>query len=70
VAEADRKWGRSTYRQRIAAGLEHFERLGAETPGGAGFGSAARVAGDAHRVLRKRWPEADGVLPLYRAFAS
>lgn len=66
VIKDDRKWGRSTNRARIFAGLEHFARIAEET---ASFNALASICQDAVRRLRDTWPEADYTIQLYPAWA-
>ncbi len=65
VQEGDRRWGRSTVRQRVVAGLEHFAGTSEEL---AEFLATGEAAGWAAQHLRTIWPGADTVMPLYKAF--
>ena len=50
------RWGRSTNRQRVVAGLEHF-------------GALAQASRDASAALRNIWPEPDCTFSLHKAFS-
>lgn len=67
VIDQDRKWGRSTNRQRIVAGMNHFavitDELGV-------FGALAGTCRSAERRLRRQWPEEDCTMRIYPAFTS
>jgi hypothetical protein len=67
VLSGDSKWGRTTRRQRIVAGLEHFDAMAGESQDFPALGQASRNAATA---LRKTWPEPDCALPLHKAFAG
>jgi hypothetical protein len=67
VIEQDRTWGRSTLRQRLVAGLDHFVMLSAETKL---LPALAATADSMARKLRSLWPQQDCALPGYRAFIS
>ncbi len=61
------KWGRSTWRQRIVAALEHFDSVASELQG---FPAICRASRDAAASLRNTWPESDCTMPLHNAFAG
>ena len=63
--EKDRRWGRSTRRQRIVAGLEHFARLADEFNL---YPALAETCQQINQQLHQRWPKPDCILPLYSAF--
>ncbi len=63
--EKDRRWGRSTRRQRIVAGLGHFTRLTDEFEL---FPALGEICQQMSQQLRQRWPEPDCTLPIYSAF--
>ncbi len=65
VLEQDRKWGRSTNRQRVIAGLVHFARLSDEL---AQFEALGRVCRQAGQQLRQHWAAEDCTMRLYPAF--
>jgi len=65
VVEQDRRWGRSTWRQRIVAGLEQFVVVAEETRQLPELAEAAQQL--AYR-LRAQWPDEECCLPLYPAF--
>lgn len=67
VADTDRKWGRSTIRQRIAAMIDHFVPLAFEHTE---FEALATAADDLGRRLTSRWPPEDLALQAYPAFAD
>ena len=67
VVERDKKFGRSTLRQRIIAGFEHFIALANETDL---FPALAEAVGKMATRLRSLWPAEDQALPLYRALAA
>lgn len=65
VTQQDKRWGRSTLRQRIVAALEHFVYLAEE------LNRFPALAESAHHIahqLRKTWPASDCQLPLAKAF--
>lgn len=66
VMEQDRKWGRSTNRQRIVAGLQHFASLAEELDD---FHALRALCHTALRRLYNTWPEADCTMKPYPAFA-
>jgi hypothetical protein len=66
VLDKDRKWGRSTNRQRVVAGLEHFVILSGEL---GHFEPLAQLCRDAAQRLCSTWPESDCTMRLYPAFA-
>lgn len=63
--EKDRRWGRSTRRQRIIAGLEHFARLADELNL---FPALNETCQQMSQQLWQLWPEPDCTLPVYSAF--
>lgn len=65
--EKDRKWGRSTMRQRIVAALEHFQVLSEEL---GMFRPLAATCGQALAHLRAGWPEEACRMETYPAFAD
>jgi hypothetical protein len=65
VTEADRRWGRSTIRQRIVTMIDHFVLLAEEFDG---FESLADAASRLGRRLRGRWPAEDCEMQPYPAF--
>lgn len=65
--EKDRRWGRSTRRQRVVAGLDHFVRLADEFSLYPALGETCQRMG---QKLRQRWPEPDCTLPIYSAFRT
>ena len=65
--EKDRRWGRSTRRQRIVAGLEHFARLADEFDL---FPALKEISQQMNQQLRQHWPEPDCTLPIYSAFRA
>ncbi len=67
VTDEDKRFGRSTWRQRIVAGLDHFVALAADL--GAFTALADGCTDMAHR-LRLRWPTGDCALPSYEAFTE
>ncbi len=67
VMEADKRFGRSTWRQRIVAGLDHFVTLANDL---GRFEALAGGAGDVARRLRLQWPTIDCTLPPYEAFVE
>jgi len=64
VMEDDQRWGLSTNRQRIVAGLEHAAEVCAGP-----FDAIARTAERLGKRLRGIWPLEDCDLRSYRAFA-
>jgi aminoglycoside phosphotransferase (APT) family kinase protein len=67
VAEADARWGRATYRQRITVGLGHFITVADE------YGQMPALRDCAQRLLdrlRDTWPAGDCELPTYPAFTA
>ncbi len=56
VADHDRMWGRTTWRQRIVTGLADFAATAAELGALAALGDVATAM---ERELRRRWPEED-----------
>ncbi|MCP5095357.1 MAG: phosphotransferase [Chloroflexi bacterium] len=65
VMIVDRRWGRSTIRQRIVAGLDHFVVLADEF---SLYPALAETCQQMAHQLRQRWPEPDCTLPIYCAF--
>jgi hypothetical protein len=66
VMEQDRKWGRSTNRQRIVAGLNHFVMLSEELDT---FQPLGKLFHAALRCLYDAWPDEDYTMKQYPAFA-
>ena len=66
MGQEDKRWGRSTRRQRIVAALEHFVRLAEELNR---FPALAQAAHHTAHHLRKSWPASDCELPLANAFS-
>jgi hypothetical protein len=64
---ADRKWGRSTSRQRIVAAVEHFLLLAAEYAVFPALGGAVAAL---HERLLRQWPAESRILPVFPAFAA
>jgi len=62
---ADHTWGRSTLRERILTGLEHFALLDQEA---ATFNAFSETMAQLHQRLRHEWPGVE--MPIYPAFAS
>lgn len=67
VGDTDRKWGRATIRQRIAAMIDHFVPLAREH---AAFEALGAAADDLGQRLSRRWPSEDLALQPYPAFVS
>jgi hypothetical protein len=67
VREEDKRWGRSTNRQRIVAGLDHFAVLSDEVGLFPGLAEAACALG---WQLRQAWPATECKMRLYPAFAG
>ncbi len=67
VMDADQRFGRSTWRQWIVAGLDHFVALADDL---GQFEALAGGARDVARRLRLHWPAADCTLPPYEAFTG
>jgi len=65
VRDQDQGWGRSTQRQRIVAGLDHFTTVADEVGLLPGLAEGARVAGQRLRTL---WGEDACTMRLYPAF--
>ncbi len=65
VREGDKRWGRSTLRQRIVAGLDNFAAISAEL---AEFSAAGEAAHEAAKRLRRRWGDIESTMPIYKAF--
>ena len=65
VIDQDRKWGRSTNRQRIVTGLNHFVTLSEELDTFQPLGKLCHVA---LGRLYNTWPEEDRTMSQYRAF--
>jgi hypothetical protein len=66
VMERDRKWGRSTNRQRIVAGLNHFVTLSEEL---GVYQLLRKLCYTVLRHLYNTWPDEDCTLKRYPAFA-
>jgi hypothetical protein len=67
VIVQDRRWGRSTNRQRIVAGLNHFVTLAEELDT---FHALQTVCHAALQRLSNTWPAEDCAMRLYPAFTS
>ncbi len=65
AAQRDRRWGRSTLRQRIIAGLEHFVAVSEDFDTLPALGS---TAAEAARRLRETWGDTDCAMGFYQAF--
>ena len=63
VLDKDAKWGRVTNRQRVLAGLAHFEKLEGE------LSAISEAAALLREELRTRWGGAVPELPVYAALA-
>jgi hypothetical protein len=66
VVDEDNKWGRSSNRQRIVAGLSHFAIMAEETGLFSALGEACRLA---EARLRTQWTEQECTMRIYPAFA-
>ncbi len=63
--EKDKRWGRSTYRQRIIAGLEHFVVIADELHH---FRALRDSCIEVEKKLRQQWSEEDCTMLPYPAF--
>jgi hypothetical protein len=65
VRDEDKRWGKSTYRQRIVTALDHFVVLAGEL---SGFQALAEASEKAAKCLRRSWPQTDCTMQVHRAF--
>jgi hypothetical protein len=66
VVDADLKYGRSTWRQRIVVGLEHFVVIAEDT---GRIPALADTAAKARALLLAAWGEDANAMPVCNAFA-
>jgi hypothetical protein len=67
VRDEDKRWGKSTYRQRIVTALDHFVVLAGEL---FGFQALAEASEKAAKCLRRSWPQTDCTMQVHRAFGG
>jgi hypothetical protein len=66
VTAEDRRFGRSTYRQRIVTALDHYVQLSDDV---GGIGPLTYASNDLARRLRRCWSADERVMQPYNAFA-
>ncbi|MGH3491178.1 MAG: hypothetical protein ACRDP8_25080 [Actinopolymorphaceae bacterium] len=67
VADHDIRWGRASYRQRIATSLDHFITVADEYRR---MPAVRDAAADVERQLRNTWPSTERQLATYPALAK